>query len=80
MNWTSRATPGGHGGSRPALLAQDTRAKQTYSGTSPDSRVQEPEPFIQPFEFGSYCLLFGVLFVPSLFVCAACFFYALLIA
>lgn len=45
-----------------------------------NSRPQEVEPFIHPFEFGSYCLLFGVLLLPALFVCAAVFFYAAFIA
>jgi hypothetical protein len=45
-----------------------------------NSEAKEPQSFIHPFEFGSYCLLFGVLLLPSLFVCAAVFVYAAFIA
>jgi hypothetical protein len=44
------------------------------------SRSQEGEPFIEPFEFGSYCLLVGVCVLPSLLVCAAVFLYAAFVA
>jgi hypothetical protein len=46
----------------------------------PHSGSKESQLFIQPFELGSYVLLFGVLLFPALFVCAAIFGYALFIA
>jgi hypothetical protein len=45
-----------------------------------NSRSQEIEPSIHPFEFGSYCLLGGILIASALVVGATCLFYALLVA
>jgi len=71
-----------------APIAHDTQrdnviqlASRLPPGTARlNSRSKEVEPFLHPFEFGSYCLLFGVLLLPSLFVCAAVFVYAAFIA
>ena len=64
---------------RPANVIQ--LASRLPPGTARlNSRSKEVEPFIHPFEFGSYCLLVAVALLPCLFVCAAVFFYALFVA
>jgi hypothetical protein len=85
QNVTTRAAVGGNQPRGPHIGA-DTHADnviQLVRRSSParlNSRSQEVEPFFHPFEFGSYCLLFGVCALPALFVCAAVFFYAAFIA
>jgi hypothetical protein len=86
---TARLASGGQPPAGPPHTALDThrgshiaRGQRDMNsiGFLPNSLVKEREFFIQPFEFGSYCLLFGVLLLPCLFVCAAVFFYAAFIA
>jgi len=81
MHWrTARGDVGGANHPRgPRIDAYTTRV-ETHSGLLPDSRVKDREPFIHPFEFGSYCLLGGILFVSALIVALTCMFYALLVA
>jgi hypothetical protein len=88
-NWYvgRRETVGGNQ-SPGSYIAHDTQrdniiqlASRLPPGTVwPNSRSQEIEPFIHPFEFGSCCLLLGVCVLPALIVCAAVFFYAAFIA
>jgi hypothetical protein len=85
---TARSESGGQLPSGPPHSAYTTRADNVIQlasrlppGTARlNSRSKEVEPFINPFEFGSYCLLVSVTLLPSLFVCAAVFVYAAFIA
>lgn len=95
-NWgISRETSGATSGDQPQLrslhgpyttradnIIPFSRSPRPSEDTPawPNSRSQEVEFFIQPFEFGSYCLLVGFCLAPALIVGALVLGYALFIA